>query len=275
MVKQQIKRLLGNYYSPRLRHLKRRLEVRFLGKGEPELAVLPRLLDGNQLSLDIGANIGDYLNVLAQYSLRAIGFEPHPVCFAYLGAAGIANCTLVNLALSDRSGTAVLKVPVEESEVTGLATIEAANTSFTPLATRVQEYEVKVARLDDAVVDLVKDGERIGFIKIDVEGHEHAVLMGAEATIDRHRPIVLLETEYRHGAPIAEIFAMFGTRQYVAKILHAGRMQDVDPDRLQELQREVGIGDIVKDAKDSVYLNNVWFIPRERAAALGGMVATA
>ena len=123
------------------------------------------------------------------------------------------------------------------------------------------------------VVEQVRAGERIGFIKIDVEGHEHAVLLGAEATIDRHRPIVLLETEYRHGAPIAAIFDLFGARGYVAKILHAGRMTEVDPERLKELQREVGIGDIVKDAKDSVYVNNVWFIPSERAAALAGMGA--
>lgn len=270
-MKQALKRVLGSYYTPRMRHLKRRLEVRFLGKGEPELALLPDMLDSTQLSLDIGANVGDYLNVLADHSRRAIAFEPHPVCFAYLTAAAIPNCTLLNLALSDRSGTAVLKVPVEDAEVTGLATIEPSNRSFDPTATRVQEYEVKVARLDDVAVEQVHADERIGFIKIDVEGHEHAVLLGAEATIDKHRPIVLLETEYRHGAPIAAIFDLFSTRGYVARILHAGRMTNVDPARLQELQREIGIGDIVKDAKDSVYVNNVWFIPGERAAALAGL----
>ncbi len=33
------------------------------------------------------------------------------------------------------------------------------------------------------------------------------------------------------------------------------------------------IGDIVKDAKDSVYVNNVWFIPGERAGTLSGIGA--
>ena len=122
-------------------------------------------------------------------------------------------------------------------------------------------------------IEQLRPGERIGFIKIDVEGHEHAVLLGAEATIDKHRPIVLLETEYRHGAPIAAIFELFTARGYLAKILHAGRMTEVDPEHLKELQREVEIDDIVKDAKDSVYVNNVWFIPSERAGALAGIGA--
>lgn len=266
-MKQQIKNMLGDYYTPRLRHLKRRLEVRFLGKGEPELMLLPRLLDGNQVALDIGANIGDYLTVLARYSKRAIAFEPHPVCFAYLKAVSIANCTLLNLALSDRSGSAILKVPVEDGEVTGLATIQASNISFAATATRVQSYEVATARLDDVTGVQLMAGEQIGFIKIDVEGHELAVLLGAAATIDRHRPIVLLETEYRHGAPIDAIFGLFNARRYVAKLLHSGRMEDADPARLRELQRDIGIGDIVKDAKDSVYVNNVWFVPSERIVA--------
>ena len=265
-MRRQLKSMIGRYYTPRLRHLKRRLEVRFLGKGEPELALLPKLLDRSQVALDIGANVGDYLNVLAQHSRRAIAFEPHPACYAYLQAAAIENCTILNLALSDRSGTATLKVPVQDGEVTGLGTIESANTSYAESAGRVQDYEVKVVRLDDVMPGQLQAGEAVGFIKIDVEGHEHSALLGAEATIDRDRPIVLVETEYRHGAPIAEIFAMFAARQYVARILLEDRMEDVDPDRLRKLQHSIGIADIVKDAKDSVYVNNVWFVPSERLA---------
>ncbi len=269
-MKQQLRRLVGDHYTPRLRHMKRRFEVRFLKKGEPELALLPKVLNRDQVALDVGANIGDYLNVLALHSRRAIAFEPHPACFAYLEAAAIANCTLLNLALSDRAGKAILKVPVESDEVTGLATIETANTSFAGSATRVRDYEVRVVRLDDAAAEQLRDGERVGFIKIDVEGHEHAVLEGARATIEAHRPIVMVETEYRHGAPVGAIFDLFAARGYVAKLLLNGGIEDADPARLQELQREVGLGDIVKDAKDSVYVNNVWFIPRERLASLAG-----
>lgn len=273
MVKQVLKRALGAYYTPRMRHLKRQLEVRFLGKGEPELALLSRALDPGAVSVDIGANIGDYLGFLARHSKRVIAFEPHPVCFANLRAIGLANCTILNLALSDRAGTAVLAVPVEAEEVTGLATIEPSNRSFAPTATRVQEYEVRVARLDDALAEQLRPGEQLDFIKIDVEGHEHAVILGAADTIARHRPIVLLETEYRHGAPIPAIFALFAAQGYLARILHVGRMTPVDPVRLRELQRDYTVGDIVKDVQDNDYVNNVWFIPGERTETLARLGA--
>lgn len=273
-MKQHLKRLLGRYYTPRLRHLKRQMEVRFLGKGESELMLLPRLLDRSQVAIDIGVNIGDYFNVLARHSRRTIGFEPHPGCYAYLKAAGLRNGNVLNLALSDHAGTAVLKVPVQEDEVTGLATIEATNASILEGANRMQTYEVEVARLDDVVKGELRAGERIGFIKIDVEGHEFAVLKGAKATIGAHRPIVMLETEYRHGAPVPAIFAFFTDQEYVAKALLKGRMEDVDPKRLEELQKGIGIADIVKDARDSIYVNNVLFIPRERLGVVRGLSAT-
>jgi hypothetical protein len=36
-------------------------------------------------------------------------------------------------------------------------------------------------------------GHRIDFIKIDVEGHERAVLAGGRATIEKHRPDLFVE----------------------------------------------------------------------------------
>ena len=39
----------------------------------------------------------------------------------------------------------------------------------------------------------------IGFIKIDVEGHELDVLRGAEVTLRRDQPNLLIEIENRHA----------------------------------------------------------------------------
>jgi hypothetical protein len=52
---------------------------------------------------------------------------------------------------------------------------------------------VPALRLDDYALD------RVGFIKIDVEGHELAVLKGAEATIRGSMPSLLVEIEERHS----------------------------------------------------------------------------
>ena len=270
-MKQLVKSLLGSYYTPKMKHLKRRMEVRYLGKGEPELALLPRLVDPGKVAIDIGANIGDFLDVLARHASRAIAFEPNPVCLAHLRAIELKRCAIVNVALSDRSGTATLKVPVEGAEVTGLGTIEAANSSFAATASALRSYEVRTARLDDVIDDHLGAGETIGFVKIDVEGHEHAVLEGAKATIGRHRPIVMVETEYRHGAPVPAIFELFAGLGYEARILLRGRMETVDALRLAELQGGIAMGDIVKDAQGSIYVNNVWFVPQERLGMLAAL----
>lgn len=267
-MKQLIKSMLGSYYTPKMKHLKRRMEVRYLGKGEPELALLPRLVDPGKVAIDIGANIGDFLDVLARHANRAIAFEPNPVCLAHLRAIELEHCEIVDIALSDSSGMAMLKVPVEAAEVTGLGTIAAANNPVTGAESRLRTHEVRTARLDEVIGEHLRPGETIGFIKLDVEGHEHAVLEGAKATIEKHRPIVMVETEYRHGAPVPAIFELFAERDYEARVLLRGRMEPADAQRLAELQKGVAVGDIVKDTHDSSYINNVWFVPRERLGML-------
>ena len=52
-------------------------------------------------------------------------------------------------------------------------------------------------------------------IKIDVEGHEAAVLPGATATIDRERPRIVIEIEQRHlDCPISDIFDQIRVHGY-------------------------------------------------------------
>src|SRR4051812_30395628 len=115
-MKDSIKAVLGSWYTPRLSHTKRQLEVKYLHKGEPEIALLPMVLNKDDVSIDIGANIGDYLDTLIKHSRRVIAFEPHPRCFEFLTSINLNGCTLVNMALSDQSGTATLKVPLEGKE---------------------------------------------------------------------------------------------------------------------------------------------------------------
>lgn len=52
---------------------------------------------------------------------------------------------------------------------------------------KIIEKDVQVKRLDDfGIAD-------VDFIKIDVEGHELEVLKGGAATIERYRPVLLME----------------------------------------------------------------------------------
>jgi hypothetical protein len=96
-----------------------------------------------------------------------------------------------DVALSDRSGKATLRVPPMDF---GFSTIEPNNDLCGKTRGSDDPIEVCVKRnkLDDSELD------NIGFIKIDVEGHELEVLQGASETILRERPTLLVEIEERH-----------------------------------------------------------------------------
>ena len=48
--------------------------------------------------------------------------------------------------------------------------------------------------MDEILID-----KKIGFIKIDVEGHEMEVINGSRKIINNHKPILLIEIEERHS----------------------------------------------------------------------------
>ena len=73
----------------------------------------------------------------------------------------------------------------------------------------------------------------VGFIKIDVEGFEAAVLAGARDTILRERPVMQIELEEQHtGRPIEELLAMVQDLGMDAFFLRDGALRpisDFDP----------------------------------------------
>jgi FkbM family methyltransferase len=110
-------------------------------------------------------------------------FEPNPDLFAYLSRAHIRSVTAYDVALSDTDGSAMLSMP--EGIETGRGTI--ATAAGHDIAT------VQTRRLDSFELT------NIGFIKVDVEGHEEAVLRGARHTLQESFPTLFVEIEERHN----------------------------------------------------------------------------
>lgn len=156
--------------------------------GEPELHLLPQLCSRQLWSIDIGANNGVYSWHMARWSAGVIAFEPQPVHAGFLTRAFGRRVRVEPVALSDTAGEAQLRVPFARHQ-DGRATIEPQN----PLSRdEVREYTVPRRRLDDY------DLPGVGLIKIDVEGHELAVLKGARGILERDRPHLIIEAEERH-----------------------------------------------------------------------------
>ncbi len=140
--------------------------------------------------VDVGANMGVYALPWAASNadVTVHCFEPNAAVRIRLARNVALNrmATRIRLhpeALSDQSGTATLY---------GSDDMSSLNKGVHTGADRVAPAEVPLARLDD-VLDI--EGPTVSLIKIDVQGHELEVLLGARAVISRHRPALILEHE--------------------------------------------------------------------------------
>lgn len=148
---------------------------------ESELALIRSIVRPGDVAVDAGANIGLFTTSLARAVGEAGGvhaFEPNPETFQQLERNvrlnGLSNVHLNRLALSDSSGSAMLRSPVANEP--GLASLSGEGD---PVA------EVTVTTLDE--YSTAADIETIAFLKLDVEGAELDALRGAQGLVEDGR----------------------------------------------------------------------------------------
>ena len=182
---------------------------------DAELLLLEFLLNKDYVFFDIGANKGEY----AYYAEKLINpkniylFEPEKKLNKQLKAI-FNNCKVFDVALSDSSGTHQFKIPVINGVADNcLSSLEVGNIEDNE--TEAIVYDVKTDTLDN-FVDQNKTAPNL--IKIDVEGHELSVLKGAEHTILKHHPTLIIEIEQRHHKDINinSVFESFKQKGYTA-----------------------------------------------------------
>jgi FkbM family methyltransferase len=171
--------------------------VRF---GEPEIRLLPYLVDPMRAAIDIGAAEGVYSFFLQRLALRCIAFEPNPSLHLGLRRA-LPEVEIHQAAVSAVEGNATLRVPVVNGvPYTGWATIEPKN-QLTELPPHVvEEIKVRTVRPDRMAL-----GD-IGFVKIDVEGHELDALAGVSGLLAKCLPNLLIEVGGdQRGGSLAQV----------------------------------------------------------------------
>jgi len=193
-----------------------------------EIRALVAAIGPGDAAADVGANKGAYLPWLSRAAGpegRVVAFEPQPDLAAYLvracGAAGLSNVAVEAKGVSEKGGALRLHVP-------GAAGPSPGATFETSVAAQSagRDVEVPVVALDDAFAG---EGRRISALKIDVEGHELAVLRGARGILDRHAPTVVVESEGRHvgEAGLAAVLGFFAERGYAGSFVQRGRLLPV------------------------------------------------
>lgn len=163
-----------------------------------------------------GADSGFYIDVGAYdptvdsvtrhfYDLgwRGINVEPQAEYAARLRGSRPRDITL-QVALSNRPGTATLFHAVAGD---GLATIDATESDRLRAAGQLQDEEpVDVTTLAQICAEHCAADQEISFLKIDVEGHERAVLEGADWSRWRPRVVIVEATEPLTTRPVHQVW---------------------------------------------------------------------
>lgn len=173
-----------------------------------------RLLDGGEIAIDIGANIGQNTSMMALAAGPegvTFGFEPGPESWRLLTANvarwadyELSPISLVRKGASDRAGTALLH-PV--MDLGGFSLEDKPPGPLRPPREGACGIDVEVTTLDEFV-----SGDReIGVLKIDVEGHELKVLEGARRLIGQKRiRDIVFEDYFPQPSPVTVLLQAAG-----------------------------------------------------------------
>ena len=162
---------------------------------------------------DIGANIGYYTWLVksAAPDVEAILFEPFvpnlELIRATIRRAALTGVDVVAAGVSDRCGQGSLRTNPLAGATSSL---EISEQTF-----EEKHWGVKAGWQDTALVsvdDMRSKRGAVDFVKIDVEGHEAAVLRGAVKTISADQPILFVECSHRPAHPCLGTLEQLGYR---------------------------------------------------------------
>jgi FkbM family methyltransferase len=173
---------------------------------------ISRLLQANQGSfiyIDVGSNIGATAVEALAMGIPVWMFEPNPSVNHFVNRMAELNgwhhYRVFECALSDRQGSDQTFYISRTSFLSSFDSVHASKDGY------VTEVKVPVRRLDDFLPEIDPNSPP-RLLKVDVEGHELAVLVGAQELLAAYRPALLVEV--LPLGPRAAIFTFLAERGY-------------------------------------------------------------
>jgi FkbM family methyltransferase len=189
--------------------------------------ILPWLRSTDLVVLDIGCNVGDFTKLCLDhfgYRIKTVyGFEPNPTAYReYDTQFGHQNkVRSIEKGVGATTGPLTLYVPYntgdkqESSPKLGSVYDRPVFHTWGPEQVS-KEIEIQVTTVDDWMSE--HDGTTIDYLKIDVEGHELAVLHGAKKSLQSGK-IAAGQFEYGEtfrdsGTTLAQVVSFLGELGY-------------------------------------------------------------
>jgi FkbM family methyltransferase len=154
-------------------------------------------------AIDIGAHCGFWCFILGKNFKKVYAFEPVET-FRQCFKKNIPheNVELLPFALGNQNSFVSMNVDLE-------------NTGATRISNKIDEANlVELKKLDDY------EYNNVDFIKIDVEGFENQVVMGAKETLIRNKPIIIVEQKgFSNQFNETQFQAIDTLKSYGAKVI--------------------------------------------------------
>ncbi|MFA5387047.1 MAG: FkbM family methyltransferase [Candidatus Paceibacterota bacterium] len=128
------------------------------------------------IAVDCGAHHGVYAREIARHFKRVYCFEPIPDNFKILVENKTDNMIPHNYAVSNRNRKVKLVNKKQKSVSWNIQE-----------DSKLPHIVARAIYLDNAIHG------NVGFLKIDVEGHEREVVLGAMTIITKYRPVIMVE----------------------------------------------------------------------------------
>ena len=175
---------------------------------EPEIRRADEVCGRGGTMVDIGGWYGPWTRRLVRRADRVVVIEPTPL-HEVLRRTLPPAVEVIGAAASDTDGEAEIWLPSPDGASRGVSSLHRRV---------IHQASVKVPLV-------TVDGLRprgVTFMKIDVDGHEAAVLRGAEETVRRDRPRLLIEVEERIQPVenVTGLLASWGYRGWVLPARH-------------------------------------------------------
>lgn len=210
------------------------------GSYEPyEKEIFKKLIRVGDIVLDVGAHIGYHTLTMARLvgdKGKVIAFEPDPINFAILEK---------NIAANKYSNITAIKKGIAES------TKNSNRDFYFPLNNnsgsliedkkypRGSSIKIDTVSLDDFINNYL--GDRVDFIKVDVDGGEHFVIQGMHSTLKKDSLVVLMEYNTdvikKSGYDPEQDFALLQSNGFKIYSLHDHKNEMIE---IVDIKRAIG-----------------------------------
>ena len=252
-MKTKIEKFFKKHLPPKIYFLHKYLRMKSKNQLDDEMFYVAKLMRGNGRFLDIGSNIGIWAYFMRNKFSKIDAYEPISEITERFRSLNFDHINIHDVALSNNIGKLKFFIPLDANgtKQTGLSSLEHRHG-------KCEERIVDVKTLDTYAFDDVK------LIKVDVEGHEQSVILGAIETLRKCSPILVVEIEQRHlECDISDVFKTILELNYEGFFLVEGNLIKLTQFTYEKYQKP-----FLKNVVSKEYINNFIFIPNSKLSVL-------